>query len=494
MSKKILFLLYFAFFPIIVSAINVETKQELIEGTDSDEYLNVTNTSDGGFIAVGDSRSPEITNLDSNNRRAIIVKYKDDNQQWLQTYGVEDNALFSHVKELNDNSIIVTGFYNFNQAAIVRYEANGNKIHEKISNQYECEYGEIFPTEDGGYIIHETRGAFEAKYESLLVKYDKNNNKEWEKQVDIGTFINKIKQYKGTFYALYRDTSGIHNIVKISLEGDILEKISLDSTIRSITDFEITEDENLYLVGHDYRDYYKYYSIFEYIDRTNHNNSWKKEISSDEGVLISSVIKLKNGGILVVGTTNAKEILGMVEDNTSSKTFLINYDTKGNIKWKNLYNETIYTGVIVGNNNNYILSGRSNIIKKEGNKTGIITDAKILDSTYEYEYVIENSPNGKINIEQNGEVGEIEVLTDKNYVLDKISIEGIDGKNYNSYKENDKYLFEFNDKIKISVTFKKQEAPNPNTSAMSIIVFILGGIIALMITKKYSNKLKWINK
>lgn len=472
-------------FPIVVNALNISTKTSMIEGSETDTYNNVVNTRDGGYIVVGYSESPEFTNKEEDKRMAFIVKYKDAEIQWTSTYGLEDNNHFSYVEELFDGTYLATGQYNFNKAVLVRYDQDGKILYEQHSGESECQYEDIIPTTDGGYLIHETRGWNETKTKSLIVKYNKNNVKEWEKEIELGTYIYKIKKYNNEeFFAIYQNFingTGEYYLARININGEIKEQTKIDTTLSNIADFEISKEGQIFITGFSYENYYEYYAGVEYISK-NDGIVWSKKIKGNKNVFASSLVILNDGGILVVGQTNSTEIEGMQMNDTSTKTFFLKYDIEGNEHWKNFYSETIPSKVIVGNNNNFIAVGNRTIIKKEGTLTSVLMDAKLIDTTYEYDFKIDKTDNGKVQVNQKGELGKITVEPNEGYELNDLVIEDENGQKFLYYMDNEEMYIKLFDNATIKASFK-QSPTNPNTSINSyIITFLITCIIICVIT------------
>ena len=126
--------------------------QETFGGEDSDVGYSVQQTSDGGYIIVGDTRSYGAGWAD-------IYLIKTDafgNLEWQKTFGVDDidegyegDAGYS-VQQTSDGGYIVTGEYS-DDIYLLKTDAYGIREWQKIFSGY-VGYS-VQQTSDGGYIV-----------------------------------------------------------------------------------------------------------------------------------------------------------------------------------------------------------------------------------------------------------------------------------------------------------------------------------------------------
>ncbi|MDR2197348.1 MAG: hypothetical protein LBO07_05220, partial [Coriobacteriales bacterium] len=110
-------------------------------GSNHDEFTSVTPTADGGFVAVGSSWSSD-GDLSGNKgfENALIVKFDaNGNKVWAKSYGGSDYDTFFSVIATSDGGYVAVGKSGSSNgdlpgnkgeddAIIVKFDANGNKL------------------------------------------------------------------------------------------------------------------------------------------------------------------------------------------------------------------------------------------------------------------------------------------------------------------------------------------------------------------------------
>ncbi|MDD2181619.1 MAG: prepilin-type N-terminal cleavage/methylation domain-containing protein [Bacilli bacterium] len=201
-----------------------------------DEFYDLQETSDGGFIAVGRSNSEVITKYGTENfgkYDAIIVKFKSDGEvEWGRNFGGSNNELFESVIETNDGYIAVgqttsndfdlEGLYKGgdNDDLIVKYDFNGNVIAKKSYGASGTNGAEIFRkiiksgneyVLSGSVNIYNKDGDLEgavvpgSRSAGIILKLDNDLNTVW-RSLFSGT-------YYEAFYSVYRTSDNSYIIV-----------------------------------------------------------------------------------------------------------------------------------------------------------------------------------------------------------------------------------------------------------------------------------------
>ena len=178
-------------------------------GSGSDYFQSIERTSDGGYVAVGYSRSSD-GDLTGNkgNDDFVIAKFDGNgNKVWVKNYGGSSIDVLRSVKETSDGGYVAVGYsqssdgdltgnkgdYDF---VIAKFDSDGNKVWIK---NYGGSSVDIFysldSTKDGGYVavgysLSSDRDLTENKGSSdfVIAKFDGNGNKMW------------IKNYGGSNY------------------------------------------------------------------------------------------------------------------------------------------------------------------------------------------------------------------------------------------------------------------------------------------------------
>jgi hypothetical protein len=153
-------------------------------GSAYDEARSVCQTSDGGFILGGGTRSYTSGWFD-------VWLIKTDgygNEQWSKNFGGGDGDCGYSVQQDNDGGYVVLG-YTFNYGAgatdiwLIKTDASGNKVWDKTYGGSSGDAGlDLKHTSDGGYIIVGQTNSFgSGGSDAWLLKTDSSGTKQWDK-------------------------------------------------------------------------------------------------------------------------------------------------------------------------------------------------------------------------------------------------------------------------------------------------------------------------
>jgi len=178
--------------------------QKALGGSEGDEALSIQQTSDGGYIVAGETYSNN-GNVSGNHggEDAWIVKLdRDGNIQWQKSLGGSNDDWAKSIQQTSDGGYIVAGRTKSNDgdvsenhggkdAWIVKLDSSGNIEWQKAlgGSSYDVALS-IQQTSDGGYIV---AGYTESNdgdvsenhgwYDCWIVKLDKDGNIEWQKSL-----------------------------------------------------------------------------------------------------------------------------------------------------------------------------------------------------------------------------------------------------------------------------------------------------------------------
>jgi len=258
-------------------------------GTSDDFARFVQQTSDGGYIVVGETNS--FGELDI----FLIKTDAKGNIQWAKTYEVMDFEYASYVQQTSDGGYIVAGltthFRGNLDILLIKTDANGNIIWAKTYEGTDYDYvSSVQQTSDGGYILAGYTGSFGAgESDIFLIKTEAKGNIQWAKTYgEKGSErASSVRQTSDGGYILagYTDSFGAG-------EGDI---------------FLIKTDANGNII-------------------------WAKTYGGEFDDKAFSVQQTSDGGYIVAGYTGS---FGDGDWNI----FLIKTDAKGNIQWAKTYGE-----------------------------------------------------------------------------------------------------------------------------------------------------------
>jgi len=154
--------------------------------SDADDFgYSVQQTSDGGYIIAGQTRSSPLQN---DNNLLLVKTDAGGNSLWRKTFGGSSNDLGYSVQQTSDGGYIIAGYTTSFGAGswdvyLVKTDAYGNELWSKTLGGSGAETGEsVQQTTDGGYIIAGITDSFGAgSWDVYLVKTDASGNLIWSK-------------------------------------------------------------------------------------------------------------------------------------------------------------------------------------------------------------------------------------------------------------------------------------------------------------------------
>jgi len=281
-------------------------------GTSWDFGRSVQQTSDGGYIVVGETESYGAGYQDI----YLIKTDGDGNTDWSHTYGGLDNEFGNSVQQTSDGGYIIVG-YTFSYGVgstdvyLIKTDGNGNVSWSKTYGGTSQDYGNsVWQTSDGGYIITGVTESYGAGIEDVyLIKTDGNGNVSWS------------KTYGGTSYEY-------GNSVQQTSDGGYI-----------IAGYTNSFGENFYLIKTD----------------GNGDTTWTKTYGGTSDDYGCEVQQTSDGGYIIVGYTNS---FGA----GSLDAYLVKTDGNGNAIWDRTYGGTSYDygySVQQTSDGGYIIAGET---------------------------------------------------------------------------------------------------------------------------------------
>ena len=199
-------------------------------GSSHDYFNSVIETSDGGIIAVGNSNSTNAGFTNKGDYDAVVVKYdKDGNELWVKNFGGINSDYFYSVIETSDKGFVAVGegwsedtvFNNKGDgdAIVVKYDKDGNQLWVRnFGEGIENIFNSVIETKSGDIIAVGMTAKFSdneigAVVFSSLVKYDKDGN-------ELGV-RNFNKGFCDIFYSIKETVNGDFIIVGGSMDFDM---------------------------------------------------------------------------------------------------------------------------------------------------------------------------------------------------------------------------------------------------------------------------------
>lgn len=172
-----------------------------------DEAKSVQQTTDGGYILAGYTNILNPSGL-LNTQFALLKTDGDGNAQWSQTYGGEEIDSAASVQQTADGGYVIAGTTRSFGAGgqdfwLIKTDASGSEEWNQTFGGLEKDVAyAVTQAADGGYIVAGTTSSFGAGEvgDLWLVKTDANGNEQWNRTVG--------SPYRAFAYSVQQTTDG----------------------------------------------------------------------------------------------------------------------------------------------------------------------------------------------------------------------------------------------------------------------------------------------
>jgi len=291
-------------------------------GTDDDRGYSVQQTSDGGYIIGGITRSFGASNWGD----VYLIKTDvDGNQIWAKIYDAVDSYQRLSVQQTTDGGYIIIGH------SVIKTNQNGDTVWTK---QYRGESGQ--QTSDGGYII--VGNTSSAPGEIYLIKTDANGNQTWIKTFggtsgDVEGYSVEQTSDNGYIIAGYTEFNHDVYLIKTDVNGNQTWTQNFGGT-----DFDYgnsvrqTSDGGYIIVGCTYSFDVGGGDMYLIKTDANGNQTWTQNFGGTSFECGYSVQQTTDGGYIVAGSTTSY--------GTGGDVYLIKTSINGNDVWTKTFGGT----------------------------------------------------------------------------------------------------------------------------------------------------------
>lgn len=289
-----------------------------IGGSNADEAYSVQQTTDGGYIITGDTKSSGAGDYD-----VYLIKTNENGvTQWTKTFGGIYSDWGNSVKQTSDNGYVIVGYTSSfgpgeNNVYLIKTNTNGDTLWTKA-------IGPVYPalssgnsiqqTTDGGYIIAgQMRGGSGGINKVYLIKTNSSGDTLWTKTLGWGQGIGySVQQTSDGGYIIGADLDNFDGqsynvyLIKTNANGDVLwEKTFGGNDYDNGGSARQTTDGGYVIVGNTRSFGAGVFDVYLIKTNTNGDTLWTKTFGGFDWDSGNSVQQTTDGGFVIAGYTRS---------------------------------------------------------------------------------------------------------------------------------------------------------------------------------------------
>jgi hypothetical protein len=338
--------------------------QKTYGGSGEDTLLSLQTTTDGGYLAVGSTKSNngDVTENKGNSDVWVVKVNATGDMQWQKTYGGYSEDKVQYAIQTNDGNYIiagdtfstdgdVTGNHGGTDGWVIKLDSTGNLIWQKCIGGTLNDFFSSVQQNSSGYLLVGGSSSFNSNtvenlwlFDFYLVQLDENGNVLWEKNYggtgsDTACHISPAAD--GGYLILGHTTSNDGNVTNNHGLGDIwLIKINIQGNLQWQKTYGGSSDDGTQLMVPSADGGYTIAGA------TLSNDG---DVTGNEGDYDFWIVKLTAEG--TTGLSQNQKNTFNLYPNPNNGTFTINADTDVTNAAINVYSamgQLVYTGKVTG--------------------------------------------------------------------------------------------------------------------------------------------------
>ena len=316
-------------------------------GSELDEATSVQQTSDGGYIIAGTTKSYGAGDKDF----YLIKTNENGDTTWTKTYGGSETDECQSVKQTTDGGYIIAGTTNSFVAGdkdyyLIKTNENGDTIWSKTfdNSKYDNAFSTLQTTDGGFVIVGYTQQTGNSSYDVYLIKTDASGDTIWTKTYG-GTqseFPHYVNQTSDGGYIItgstFSNTLGSQDVylVKTDEYGDTLWTKAYGGTGSDVAEHvQQTPDGGYIIAG--YTESFGTGSYDAYLLKTDSlgDTTWTKTYGGVDFDKATSVQQTTDGGYIIAGMTKSYGAGNM-------DVYVIKTNENGDTLWTKTYGGNNY--------------------------------------------------------------------------------------------------------------------------------------------------------
>jgi hypothetical protein len=327
------------------SVTTIDTWEKTFGGTDYDWGNSVQQTSDGGYIIAGVTYSSGAGSADV----YLIKTDSKGNLQWEKTFGGINVDWGYSVQQTSDGGYIIVGETESSVSGsydvyLIKTDSAGNLEWEKTFGGTNDDWGySVQQTSNGGYIIAGgTYSSVTGSYDVYLIRTDLDGNLEWEKTFG-GTGYDSGDSVQQTADGGYIIAGGTYSSGAGSADVYLIRTDSLGNHIWDATfggtdydwgySVQQAADGNYIIAGETYPSGAGFADVYLIKTDADGNHIWNATFGGTDDDSGYSVQQTSDGGYIIAGETYSSGA-GLAD------VYLIKTDSVGNLQWEKTFGGT----------------------------------------------------------------------------------------------------------------------------------------------------------